>query len=60
VALDRLIRPFCRALAARFVGIRQWQTGRIQVYILYVGVATLCLMLLVVPLIPLLKRLLTR
>ncbi len=58
--LEGVVRPFCRAVAARFVRIRQWQTGRIQAYIVYVGLTTLCMLLFVLPLIQLLRRLVTQ
>jgi NADH:ubiquinone oxidoreductase subunit 5 (subunit L)/multisubunit Na+/H+ antiporter MnhA subunit len=58
--LQRIVAPFCRAVAARFVRLRQRQTGRIQVYILWVVLTMLCLLLLVIPLLQLLRRLVTQ
>ncbi len=57
--LQRVVGPLCRGVAARFVRVRQWQTGRIQAYIVYVVLTTLCLLLFVIPLVQLLKRLVT-
>jgi hydrogenase-4 component B len=59
VTLQRIVAPFCRRCADHLERLRQWQTGRIQGYIVYVLLTTLCLLLFVIPLVQLLKRLVT-
>ena len=58
--LTKLGFPLAQALAARFVALRQHQTGRVQGYILYIVGATVVLLLVVLPAAELLKRLVLR
>jgi hydrogenase-4 component B len=58
--LTRLAHPLASGIAARFVALRQHQTGRIQGYILYVVATTALLLLVVLPAAELLRRLLLR
>jgi hydrogenase-4 component B len=58
--LQRVVEPFCRRVAEWFVRLRQRQSGRIQAYIMYVVLTMLGLLLFVVPVLELLKRLVTR
>jgi hydrogenase-4 component B len=58
--LSELGYPLANALAARFVALRQYQTGRIQRSILYIAAATGILLLVVLPALELLKGLVLR
>jgi hypothetical protein len=58
--LSRLGYPLANGLAARFVALRQHQTGRIQGYILYVVGTTLVLLLVVLPVLDVVKELVRR
>jgi len=60
VVLERWLLPLVRRCADQCNRIRQRQSARIQMYIAYVVVATLGLLLLVVPLFDLLRRIVTK
>ncbi|MFO0983069.1 MAG: proton-conducting transporter membrane subunit [Planctomycetota bacterium] len=47
--LARMVLPFASWVADRFARLRQQQSGRIQIYILYVALATIAMLLSVVP-----------
>jgi hypothetical protein len=60
VMLSRILLPLVYWVADRFTALRQQQSGRIQIYILYVALATIAILLTVVPAFNLLRNLVTR
>jgi hydrogenase-4 component B len=60
VVLERWVVPFVRWCAEGCIRVRQRQSARIQTYITYVVAATLVLLLLGVPLVQLLRRIVTQ
>jgi len=60
VVLERWVRPFVRWCAERCSRLRHRQSARIQAYITSILVATLVLLLLVVPLLHLLQKMVVK
>jgi hypothetical protein len=60
VVLEEWLRPAISWLARHAMRLRVLQTGRVQAYILYILIAVLALILSIVPVVDLLRSLVTR